>query len=214
MGLRAIAFDFDGVLVESAEVKTKAFRQLFSSESPEAVEQIVEYHLKNAGISRFVKFETIYRDILKRPLSRSEFSQLGEKFAEAVLGEVVACPWVDGAREFFQKYRERYSFFIVSGTPETELQEIVRQRRISELFVEVLGSPKSKEILLKEILLKYELCPEEMLFVGDSETDWRAAQQVGVRFILRNAPGTPRPPEFSGSSILSLASLSQHLSAV
>lgn len=214
MVFRAIAFDFDGVIVESNEIKTKAFRQLFSAESPELLEQIVSYHLKNAGVSRFVKFETIYRDILRRPLSRSEFLHLGRKFAEAVIEEVVACPWVDGAPEFFQKYKESYSFFIVSGTPQVELEEIVRQRGISELFLEILGSPRSKDVLLNEILLKYGFSPEEMLFVGDAEIDWLAAQGAGVRFVLRSSPGMPRPLEFSGPSIVSLASLSQYLSAV
>lgn len=37
--IRAIAFDFDGVLVESVEVKTRAFAELFSGEPPEAVRQ-------------------------------------------------------------------------------------------------------------------------------------------------------------------------------
>jgi beta-phosphoglucomutase-like phosphatase (HAD superfamily) len=49
--LRAIVFDFDGVILESADIKTNAFRALFAS-YPEHVDQIVDFHLRNAGVSR------------------------------------------------------------------------------------------------------------------------------------------------------------------
>lgn len=210
--IRAIAFDFDGVLVESVDIKTNAFRRLFSNETPELVEQIVEYHLRNAGLSRFVKFKAIYRNILKRPLPEAKFQQLCQKFADVVVEEVVACPWVDGAQEFLQKYRERYSFFIVSGTPEEELQEIVRQRGMTALFREILGSPRTKEVLLQEVLARYALRSEEVIFVGDSETDWLASQRTGVKFVFRKSPGMPGLHNFSGPSVASLFSLDKHLS--
>ena len=60
--IKAIIFDFDGVLVESAEIKTEAFRQLFSS-FPDKVHEIVEYHKRNMGISRYVKFRYFYENI-------------------------------------------------------------------------------------------------------------------------------------------------------
>ena len=88
--IRAIAFDFDGVLVESVEVKTRAFARLFNTEGPDAVRKILDYHLENGGVSRFEKFKTIYRSILKRPLSEEQFRSLCERFSELVVDEVVA----------------------------------------------------------------------------------------------------------------------------
>ena len=58
--LKAILFDFDGVLVESVDIKTKAFAKLFENEGPEIVNKVVEYHLANGGVSRFKKFDYIY----------------------------------------------------------------------------------------------------------------------------------------------------------
>ena len=101
--IRAIVFDFDGVLAESVEVKTRAFARLFANETPEAVERIVAYHRQNGGISRFEKFLTIYREILKRPLTEQMFQSLCEQFSQLVVEEVVAAPWVDGAREFLTR---------------------------------------------------------------------------------------------------------------
>ena len=47
-----IILDFDGVILESVSVKTEAFRTLFSF-APEYVEEIVQFHKDNGGMSRF-----------------------------------------------------------------------------------------------------------------------------------------------------------------
>jgi len=46
--IKAIIFDFDGVLVESVDIKTKAFAGLFEHEGDSIVRRVVAYHIKNA----------------------------------------------------------------------------------------------------------------------------------------------------------------------
>ena len=67
--IKAILFDFDGVLLESAEVKTRAFVKIFEPIAPHRMTEVVAYHTAHMGISRYVKFRYIYEQILKRPLS-------------------------------------------------------------------------------------------------------------------------------------------------
>ena len=52
-GLEAIIFDFDGVLVESVDVKTRAFASLYEKYGQKVVAQVEDYHLNNGGIARF-----------------------------------------------------------------------------------------------------------------------------------------------------------------
>ena len=56
--IEAIIFDFDGVILESADIKTNAFRTLFEKESPELINKIISYHFKNMGISRFPTYSS------------------------------------------------------------------------------------------------------------------------------------------------------------
>ena len=114
--IRAIAFDFDGVLVESVDIKTRAYVRLFEEYGQGVVSKVVDYHMKNGGISRFVKLRTIYDKILKKSLSEDKFNSLSEQFSSIVVDEVVAAPWVEGSREFLENNKNRYLFFIVSGT--------------------------------------------------------------------------------------------------
>ena len=77
--IRGIAFDFDGVLVESVDVKTRAYARLFEEYGEGVVSRVVDYHLTNGGVSRFVKFKTIYSEILNKPLSEKKFQFLSKK---------------------------------------------------------------------------------------------------------------------------------------
>ena len=185
--LRAITFDFDGVLAESVDVKTNAYAFLFQEEGEEIVQRIVDFHLKNGGVSRFEKFRSFYSDILRRPLSEERFQELCTRFSHLVLDEVVAAPWVEGAKEFLVQNEKEYTFAVVSGTPENELEEIVRRRRMDHFFDSVKGSPKDKVTLLSEVMDEYHLKPEEMVFIGDAQTDWFAARETGVPFLWRCA---------------------------
>ena len=211
--IRGIAFDFDGVLVESVDVKTKAYARLFEEYGEGVVSRVVDYHLTNGGISRFVKFRVIYSEILNKPLSEKKFQSLCDEFSNIVVDEVVAAPWVEGAREFLENNKNRYLFFIVSGTPQDELGSIVRRREMGHYFCEVLGSPKNKETLLKGALSRLKLFPEETVFVGDAETDWNAAKELGVTFLWRRGgpSDTPLLNGYTGPQLISLSSLEENL---
>lgn len=190
--LRGIVLDFDGVIVESLDIKTHAFRELFATEA-EHVEEIVALHCANMGISRYEKFEAIYRDILKRPLAADEMRRLGERFAALVVEQVVACPLVPGALEFLEGYSARLPLLLVSGTPEVELHDILERRSLRRYFAEVHGSPRSKSAILTEVLYRHRWGSSDVLFVGDSTNDWAAAEEAGVPFVGFVPVGAPSP---------------------
>ncbi len=186
--IKAIIFDFDGVVVESAEIKTAAFCQLFSTH-PDKVREIIEYHKKNMGISRYVKFRYFYENILGKELSRDEKMELNEKFSQIVLDKILKAPFVAGVLDFLEKYHTKYPLFIASGTPDDELQYIAEERDISHYFKEIHGTPRKKPEIITDILLRYSLRVPEIVFVGDAESDLKAARETGVRFIARISPG-------------------------
>lgn len=182
MTLQAILLDFDGVIVESVDIKTRAFREIFAREV-EHVDAIVALHCAKAGVSRYEKFEAIYRDILRRPLAADEMYRLGERFAALVVEQVVTCPLVPGALEFLEDYSARLPLLLVSGTPEVELEEILKRRSLGRYFFEVHGSPRSKSAILTEVLRRHRWGSSDVLFVGDSTNDWAAAEEAGVPFV-------------------------------
>ena len=185
-----IILDFDGVILESVSVKTKAFRALFSF-SPQHVDEIVQFHIDNGGMSRFDKFNHIYSEILIEELSQETFESLSSRFSELVEEAVAKTPFVRGAPEFLEFAYRRFPLYIVSATPEDELKRIARQRGIVHFFQEICGSPAKKMDHIARIVGENNLDPHNVIFVGDAANDWDAARQCGIRFIGRTMPGDP-----------------------
>lgn len=181
----AIFFDFDGVILESANIKTDAFLELFSA-YPENLDRIRQHHVDNMGVSRFRKFEWIYNEVLNRQISPDESKALGDKFTELTFRKIIECPFVPGAQDLLQWTKNRVKCFVVSGTPQDELIQIIRQRGLSEYFTEVRGAPDTKSNIIEQLLHKYSLNEQGCLFVGDAITDYNAALASNVDFIARH----------------------------
>lgn len=212
--IRAIIFDFDGVILESAEIKTKAFRQLFERDFPDKVSAIVEYHEQNMGISRFTKFEYIYREILDLPFSHKESEKLGLKFYGIVFNSVLVAPFVKGAREFLSTFFEKYEMFVVSGTPECELIELISKRGIQEFFRGVYGSPLGKSEAIKKILRDFRLRNDQVVLIGDADSDMRAAGENGIYFIARTCSYNDGGPTSAARCIKDLTELENTLAVL
>lgn len=183
--VKGIIFDFDGVIVESADIKTEAFAKLFESKGRGVVEKVVAYHKDNMGVSRFDKFRHIFCNILHRELDNNEFDSLCARFASLVVDAVIAAPFVKGAQEFLKKNSKLFSFFIVSATPQEEIGEIVRRRHLVKIFKTVYGAPLTKYDAVKKILHEGGVNPGNALYVGDAMSDYLAAKDNGVKFIAR-----------------------------
>jgi len=184
--IKAIIFDFDGVILESADIKTEAFRELFS-DYPHKIGEITKYHLQNEGISRFVKFRYIHGHILGKKLSKKKELDLGRRFSRIVVRRVLKAPFVAGAREFLDKNRNRCRFFIASGTPKDELCDIIERRGIGDCFEEVHGSPEKKADVIKGIMKRHDFLKDEVVYVGDAKSDRIAAEKARVTFVERRA---------------------------
>ena len=203
---RAIILDFDGVVLESADIKTRAFAALFA-DHPDHVDAIVELHLRLAGVSRYDKFQLIYDEILERPLRDGELDELGERFSAIALEQVLACEFVPGARTFIEGRSGQHLLFIASGTPDEELRHIVSERGLMDFFTGVHGTPATKGEIVKRILAEHSLDEADALFVGDATTDLEGAREGGIAFVGRLPADGTNP--FEGEPVPVVADMAE-----
>jgi phosphoglycolate phosphatase-like HAD superfamily hydrolase len=182
--LQAVFFDFDDALAQSLDIKAQAFMSLFAEREASLQRQIQAFFLHNTGRSRSTKLRHVYAEFLGEPLSDAALAGLCEQFAERSMTAVIHSPEVAGAGALLRLLQQQgLSLFVVSGTPETELQQVVQARGMEDFFVEVRGTPVEKEINIAELLDRHRLNPLRCLMVGDGRVDHIAAEHNGMPFV-------------------------------
>ena len=179
----AIVLDFDGTLIESNEIKAIAFGELYKSYGEGIVRAVVAYHKEQVGISRFAKFKYWQENLLKQPYTDELREQLSCRYSRLTMEAIVQAPFVEGAYEFLEKYNHSYPLFVASGTPESELREIVKRRNLGKFLLGIYGWPSTKKQILEHILMQNNWSPNRLLMVGDVLSDWEGAKQTNVCFV-------------------------------
>jgi phosphoglycolate phosphatase-like HAD superfamily hydrolase len=189
--IEGIIYDFDGVICDSVNVKTEAFAELYRPFGKEIVNKVVEFHLAHGGVSRFEKFKYWHREYLGIVLDELGVAKLASQFSSLVFEKVINSNYIDGALQFIKENFEDKLQFICTGTPEVEIKAILKEKNIHQYFHHIYGSPKSKKDILIELLNKYELSSDQVVYFGDAMTDYEAANHINIKFIGINGYNFP-----------------------
>jgi phosphoglycolate phosphatase-like HAD superfamily hydrolase len=186
--MSTIIFDCDGVLFDSNALKTNAFRVVLKNSGfdEHVVNEFIEYHKRNGGVSRYIKFQYLYTDIINQPLSNSKINQLLSEFSISCVELYNKADLTPGCVDVLEILSHDHELYVASGGDQIELREVFSQRRIDGFFKSILGSPKTKSECVKSIVSNFD-ADIKCVMVGDSVSDWLAADKYGVGFIFMNA---------------------------
>jgi phosphoglycolate phosphatase-like HAD superfamily hydrolase len=186
--LKVVVFDFDGVIVESNAIKNQAFKNIFS-QYPDTEAEMMAYHLKNPGKTRTEKFEYILDNLM--PKTGQQRAQLLKQWSMAFIEHtedlVATCSYVFGAVRFLDELHGKLPLYLASATPTEPLLRVIQRRKMEHYFKKIFGGPIDKKEVLKEIIRIESVESKQVLFIGDSQSDWLAAQEAKVRFIGRKS---------------------------
>lgn len=185
MALACIAFDCDGVILESVDAKTNAFARLAEPFGPKAVDAMVRYHTLHGGVSRYEKFTWFFQEIVGRDISKEENEDWGERFIRYSLEEVYGCALVAGVMDVLEAWKGKVPMYVASGAPHEELVDVLTKRKLAPYFEGIYGSPPAKAAVLQNIVRQAKVNPADTVMIGDSKTDMDAALIVGTKFYGR-----------------------------
>ena len=184
LDVKTIFWDFDGVIKDSVRVKSDAFEELFLPYGKEFARKVRKHHEDNGGMSRFDKLPLYLKWVGLEP-SQTLIKEYAENFSILVKQAVIDSEWVRGILIYLQKNFKKQQFFLVTATPQEEIESILNALKITEYFSEVIGSPTPKNEAIKVLLNKYNIEPEHAVMIGDSISDYMAATENQVKFVLR-----------------------------
>lgn len=187
--IKKIIWDFDGVILLSDEVREYGFRKIFEDYPAEQVEQLIDFHTTNGGLSRYVKIRFFYENVLKKEISEAEVNVLAENFSvimkEALINKKLLNPqWLS----FMEKNGAKYEHSIASGSDGTELNYLCEQLGVNHHFKAITGSPVTKKELVARIIKDSGLRNDEIVLIGDAINDYEAAEANKIGFIGYHNP--------------------------
>jgi HAD superfamily hydrolase (TIGR01549 family) len=184
MEINDIFWDFDGVILSSHSIRKKGFRVALSNYPKEQVNKLLEFHEKNGGWSRYVKFEYFFKHIRKELFSKKDVNDLAEKYSSFVKPLLIRKELlINESIDFIKSKGNNYRMYIASGSDGNELKEICDGLGISSYFISINGSPETKTSILKRIIYEQQLEACKCLMIGDTKNDFDAAFENNMFFL-------------------------------
>ena len=185
----AILWDFDGVIMNSNHVRDNGFSVVLKDFPEDEVQNLLNYHRKNGGLSRYVKFRYFFEQIRGESVTEEQVLQYASSFSTEVMKHLTNTELlIEETVNYIRQHYLEIPMFIVSGSDQEELRKICWHTNIDAYFKEILGSPTPKKQLVKKIIQTYGINPSASLLVGDSINDYEASEVNGLHFMAYNNP--------------------------
>jgi len=192
--VRAIIFDFDGVIADTEPFHLKAFRKVLADEGITLTER--EYYEKYLGVDDLGCFKSVLASYGRRPGPNKIASLMARKsclFKENILKKL---SFVPGVIPFVKRAAKRYPLAIASCALRQEILMILRKAGIDKAFQVIVsaedisrGKPDPEGFLKalknlnktgKILRLGKPIKPQECLVVEDSPFGIEGARRAGM----------------------------------
>jgi len=178
-----IFWDFDGVIMDAMPVRNKGFELVLKEFPNEQVELLMQFHLKNGGLSRYVKFRHFFEEIRGENVLEEEIKEWAQKFSKIMREELVQpALLIEDSLNFIKENYKKFNMHIVSGSDGEELRYLCEKLEISQYFLTIHGSPVPKNKLVQSLLIEHEYKEDDTILIGDSINDYEAAEINNIDF--------------------------------
>jgi phosphoglycolate phosphatase-like HAD superfamily hydrolase len=198
--IKVIVLDFDGVIVDSEQGKRDAWQGLFT-DSPdpwgfswsgintdELVGEAMQKWIHGSAAGSRYEIISHVMDAAQYPKSEDRIREYANRYDARVQTLVRHTGISKETESALASLSQLVPLYLNSATPEDNLRESVRTLGISGYFKDVLGkSPgryENSKIENLRIASSREGVPlGNVLYVGDAESDFRAAEKAGSQFV-------------------------------
>lgn len=187
--MRTILWDFDGVILDSMKIRDKGFEIIFKNFEKSKVDQLLEYHRINGGLSRYVKIKYFYNEILGKEISDEKVLEYASNFSKVMRARLIdPNNLIEESVTFIKNNYKKYNFHIVSGSDQKELRFLCKELQVDRYFISIYGSPTPKNDLVSNVLQQFDYNKNNTCLIGDSINDFEAADKNKIKFYGYNNP--------------------------
>jgi phosphoglycolate phosphatase len=172
-----IAFDFDGVIVDSLEFNMNAVNKAgsFFSATRKTVAQDV-HHTEDMSFVGAAKSVGI---------AEAEITAFVKKVFEVLISEPDDTKIFEKIPDVIQTLAQNHQIAIITSNVKTKVEQILDKHNLRSNILEIVDgsnhSPKSEKI--RQIAAKFQVDTNETIMIGDSLTDIREGKLAGAKTI-------------------------------
>lgn len=192
--LRAVIFDFNGIIVDDEPIHFKLFQRVLGEEGINLTEEV--YYERYLGFDDRGAFMAGFRDN-DRSLTEEKLRELVERkavyYQEAIRNHVTIFP---GVKELVMELRQKLPLAVASGALRHEIETILTTAKLLKYFDAIVsaedvthGKPEP-EIFLKALAAlnasggrKSVIQPSECIVIEDSKEGVRGARGAGMKCV-------------------------------
>ena len=208
---RIIFWDWNGTLLDDARTCMNTMNQMLERRN---------MPLLNLELYKEVfSFPVIeYYKKIGFDFNRESFKNLSLEFIDAYNLALGSAPLVGGAKKVLEYFKGAgRKNIIVSAMKQDMLERSVHEKKIGNLFTDILGIDNIYAASKSEMAISYVekegLDISDILFIGDTEHDYEVAEEIGCRCILI-ADGHQSEERLRATGTIVLPSLTSLLDAI
>lgn len=175
---RAVAFDFDGTLVDSNAVKSEAFGVVLGN--PAYTETLTTLRRRHPDWDRHRLFAETADAVGTSPTIAARWADAYGRYCEEKIRARIAAPAVTLLDAL---HRHGCVRALNTATPEDAIRQLLAGTLFDGRFDFVFGRPADKLENLRRLADRAGLGPDAITMVGDGDDDYDAAKRFGCRFI-------------------------------
>lgn len=184
--IKAVAFDCDGVMFDTALANRKFYDEVLENFGKPALtdEQFIQVHMMTVKAA----IEYLFPEMDDHSAVFACLKGIGyKKFIPYMQMEA-------GLRELLASLKEHGYIRAVATNRTDTMEKVLNDYQLADGFDMVMTAadvekPKPDPEQLLKIMDQFGLSPDELLFIGDSEFDQKAARGAGTVFMAFKQPG-------------------------
>lgn len=172
--MKCLAFDFDGVLVNSLPYIIQ-----YATEVTSDMGHVCNPQPEDVDALDPMEFESLALQLGLEPRKVDQFTR---KIIQKFNSRKEPLPLFDGIRNVLAQLYDSYPLAIVSGNSEITVKSFLQHHNLSHFFAQVAGKETegTKSDKLKFLAKRFNLSPAQVFLIGDAKSDIRAARDAGA----------------------------------
>ncbi len=176
--IKTIIFDFDGTIADTFEFMSGEFNTLNKRFGEKELSLYEVKELKNDTFESLIGKYKLWKILLMAFLLQNKMSSnIASIKMHAGMKEVI-----------LQLYKNGHNLYIFSNNTTTIIKKFLKYHEIDHCFDIIIGrrNLSSKSKAMKKLINKFNLNPDQTIYIGDEVKDILAARDNGVKVISVN----------------------------